>query len=174
MSTDKIYIIFSSKKSARKWREENNSKMLSRSYQLCHGYALIFFYVYQSSRLISHGHRATELASSVCSRAELSSWIFLGTWKSTWPRNGFFRYERRNKEIRLVDGNAYNDHDLQNCYRNYSYMFHKRIISQNVSILASSRGSLHRTSNFALFVNQKELTLGIHILSFTAILYTEY
>lgn len=75
MNIDKIVVQRSDiKESAGKWSEENNGKMLSRSYwlYLSNDYASIFF-MYQSSHLISHGHRATELASSDCSRAELSS-----------------------------------------------------------------------------------------------------
>jgi len=84
-STDKICITLWSRKFAGKWSEENNGKKLSWSYwlYLSNGCALIFFYVYQSSHLISHGHRAIELVSSDCSRAELSSWIFPYTREPT-------------------------------------------------------------------------------------------
>lgn len=55
------------------------------------------FYVYQSSHLISHGHCATvELVVSDCTRAELSSWIFLRTRDRDRPR--IFRHTMKREE----------------------------------------------------------------------------
>lgn len=93
------------------------------------------FYVYQSSYLISHGHCATELVVSDCTRAELSSWIFLCTRERNRARISSAAersYESHLVGVTLMQTMTTVDHKIA---RNYPYIFCKKdnISQGNVS-----------------------------------------
>lgn len=104
------------------------------------------FYVYQSSHLISHGHCATELVVSDCTRAELSSWIFLCTRERDHARISSATGRGESSCWRYVNANNVTmvDHRIA---RNYPYIFCKK---DNISLMFSLMASLCDSLNYIL------------------------